>query len=109
MVRVITVARKPCALSATANARETGAGALNIDASRIGKGDGGMRDVEESRARRYTNAGSTNFAATPGPRGGDARGRWPTNIFVLGSEMCESLARQSDGGSLLFYRHFEVE
>ena len=46
------------------------------------------RDGEPSADRRYTDAGSSNFAATPGPRGGDARGRWPPNVVLSHSEGC---------------------
>lgn len=40
------------------------------------------RDGEASAGRRYDENGGTNFAATPGPRGGDARGRWPANVVL---------------------------
>lgn len=59
-----------------------GTGALNINACRIGTGEGGERTGEASAARRYTERGATNFAARPGPRGGDARGRWPSNVIL---------------------------
>ncbi len=55
---------------------------LNIDGCRIGKGLGGQRRGEASREKRYTDKGTTNFAMKPGPRGGDARGRWPANVIV---------------------------
>lgn len=82
----IVLARKPLIGTIAANLEEHGTGALNIDASRIGVGEGGARDGEESAARRYTDAGSTNFAPMPGPRGGDAKGRWPANVIHDGSE-----------------------
>jgi DNA modification methylase len=44
------------------------------------------RDGEQSAHRRYTENGSTNFAATPGPRGGSPAGRWPANLLHDGSE-----------------------
>ena len=31
---------------------------------------------------RYTDDGGTDFAMKPGPRGGDAKGRWPTNVLL---------------------------
>jgi hypothetical protein len=43
---------------------------------------------EPSAQRRYTDRGSTNFAATPGPRGGDALGRWPANVVLSHHEDC---------------------
>lgn len=63
-------------------ALEYGSGCLNVDSGRIGVGEGGDRDGEESAAKRYTDNGSTNFAAMPGPRGGDAKGRYPANVAL---------------------------
>ena len=40
------------------------------------------REGEASAERRYTEEGSTNFAASPGPRGGDAKGRYPANLSL---------------------------
>lgn len=40
------------------------------------------REGEPSAEKRYTEEGATNFAATPGPRGGDAKGRWPANVIL---------------------------
>lgn len=82
----IVLARKPLVGTVAANVQAHGTGALNIDASRIGNGEGGNRIGEASAARRYTDDGSTNFAATPGPRGGDAKGRWPANVIHDGSD-----------------------
>ena len=81
----IVLARKPLSGTVAANVLAHGTGALNIDASRIGTGEGGGREGEASAARRYANDGATNFAATPGPRGGDAKGRWPANVIHDGS------------------------
>lgn len=44
------------------------------------------RDGEQSANRRYSEAGSTDFAATPSPRGGSPEGRWPANVIHDGSE-----------------------
>lgn len=81
----IVLARKPLAGTVAANVLAHGTGALNIDASRVGTGEGGQREGEASAARRYTDEGVTNFAPTPGPRGGDAKGRWPANVVHDGS------------------------
>lgn len=92
----------------TANILRHGTGALNIDACRIGefvnttppgtdrfnarahelgyRPNAYGRDGEASAERRYTEQGSTNFAATPGPRGGSPSGRWPANVITDGSE-----------------------
>lgn len=44
------------------------------------------RDGEPSANKTYAKNGSTNFAATPGPRGGSPAGRWPANFVHDGSE-----------------------
>lgn len=83
----ITVARKPMAGTVAANVLEHGTGALNIDGCRVEPtGESRKRVGEPSQERRYTDAGGTNFAATPGIRGGDPSGRWPANLIHDGSE-----------------------
>lgn len=77
---LICLGRKPLVGTVEKTLLTHGCGALNVDGCRIGVGEGGTRDGEASAARRYINNGNTNFAATPGPRGGDARGRWPANV-----------------------------
>lgn len=100
----IVLARKPLAGTVAANVLAHGTGALNIDGCRLAPGDGGEREGEASAQRRYTERGSTNFAPTPGPRGGDAAGRWPANV-VLDPEAAAMLDEQtgdlgvSSGGS----------
>lgn len=98
----ITVARKPLVGTVAANVQVHGTGALNIDSCRIATGDtlrigsGGIpcrhdehtprgRANEASADRCYADTGSTNFAMTPGPRGGDPSGRWPANLIHDGS------------------------
>ncbi|MFC5372950.1 DNA-methyltransferase [Brevundimonas faecalis] len=81
----IVVARPPMIGTIAANLEAHRTGALNIDGCRIGAGGGGERDGEPSAARRYVDQGATNFAPLPGPRGGDARGRWPANVIHDGS------------------------
>lgn len=103
----IAVARKPLIGSVEANWLAYGTGALNIKGCRIDgvKPDttqlrGGIpcrhdsdtpraprgREGEASSERRYNEHGSTDFAATPGPRGGDPEGRWPANVAHDGSD-----------------------
>ncbi|MBA3055030.1 MAG: site-specific DNA-methyltransferase [Sphingomonadales bacterium] len=84
----IVLARKPLIGTVAANVLRHGTGALNIDASRVGTGEGGGggRDSNASAARRYADKGSTDFAPTPGPRGGDAKRRWPANVVHDGSD-----------------------
>lgn len=100
----IVVARKPLIGTVAANVFQHGTGALNIDGCRIETnsevltaGSGNIpcrhpeglprsRDGEASAASRYQDSGSTNFAALPGPRGGDIKGRWPANLIHDGSD-----------------------
>lgn len=81
----IVLARKPLEGTVAANLARWGVGSLNIDACRVGEGAGGDRDGEPSALRRYTGRGATSFSLQPGPRGGDARGRWPANLIHDGS------------------------
>jgi DNA modification methylase len=98
----IVLARKPLIGTVEANWQKYGTGALNIAECRIGTGDdkatggtGGIpcrhsehesRTGEASANRRYDTVGGTDFAMTPGPRGGDPLGRWPANIIHDGSD-----------------------
>ena len=92
----ICLARKPLIGTVAANVLAHGVGALNIDGCRVGTADelragkgelwSHRRDGEASAERRYQDRGSTNFAATPGPRGGDPAGRWPANLIHDGSD-----------------------
>lgn len=93
----ICLARKPLDGTVAANVLEHGTGAINIDGCRIEGGEGGNRGGEESSERRYTDHGATNFAATPGPRGGDSKGRWPANIIHDGSDEVVASFPDSDG------------
>lgn len=82
----IIMARKSLRGTVAGNVRRYGTGAVNIDASRIGSSVGGERAGERagepSAERRYAGRGSTTFSLLPGPRGGDALGRWPANIAL---------------------------
>ncbi len=107
----IIVARKPLMGTVAKNVQEYGTGALNIDGCRVGdfvnttppgtdrynqanyehgyrpnayQGNG--RDGEASAEKRYDKEGGTNFAATPGPRGGSPAGRFPANLIHDGSD-----------------------
>lgn len=98
----IILARKPLAGTVAENMRVHGVGMIDIDGCRIEgapdfrSGTGGIpcrndskgpsrRPNEASAERRYAEAGATNFAVTPGPRGGDPKGRWPANVAHDGS------------------------
>ena len=82
------LARKPLDGTIAKNCIEYGTGALNIDGCRVGTGRGGDRDGEKSKNRRYTERGGTNFAPTPGPRGGDIAGRWPPHLLLSHGPDC---------------------
>lgn len=90
----IVMAMKPLDGTFAENAQRHGVAGLNIDGSRIGVGDGGQRDGEKTARKRYADRGATNFAPTPGPRGGDARGRWPANL-LLDEQAAEQLDAQT--------------
>lgn len=84
----IYVGQKPFSeVNGTANVQRWGTGAINVDGCRIGEGEGGARDGEQSAQQRYTDRGSTNFAPLPGPRGGSADGRWPANLILDDSQI----------------------
>ncbi|ULQ45838.1 site-specific DNA-methyltransferase [Flagellatimonas centrodinii] len=110
----VVVARKPLAGTVAANVLAHGTGVLNIDGCRVGTedqlrvGSGGIpcrhdeqtprsRQGEPSADRRYDTAGSTNFAATPGHRGGDPAGRWPANLIHDGSDEVVAAFPQAPG------------
>lgn len=97
----IIMARKPLVGTVAANVAAFGTAALNIDDCRIETADtlregaGAIpcrhdettprgRAGEASADRRYAKH-SGDFSATPGPRGGDAAGRWPANVIHDGS------------------------
>lgn len=113
----ICMARKPLIGTVAANVLAHGTGALNIDACRIPTGEalragsGGIpcrhdervprtRSGEASAERRYIETGGTNFAMKPGPRGGDAAGRWPANLIHDGSEEVVALFPESTSGAM---------
>lgn len=83
----IVIARKPLISTVAENVAIHGTGALNIDGCRVKPtGESRERIDEKSQDRRYTESGGTNFAVTPGIRGGDPAGRWPANFIHDGSE-----------------------
>lgn len=110
----IVCARKPLIGTVAENWAAHGTGALNIDACRIQTaeelriGAGATwdamhkhegREGEPSAQRRYTEQGGTNFAATPGPRGGDPMGRWPANLIHDGSDELVALFPREAGAA----------
>lgn len=99
----ICVARKPLAKGHTvaANVLAFGTGAINVDGCRVEPtGESRARIGETSQDQRYTDAGGTNFAATPGVRGGAPEGRWPANIIHDGSAEVVALFPESTSGAM---------
>lgn len=97
----ICMARKPFKGTVATNVLAHGTGAINIDACRVEPtGESRDRVGEASQDNRYASAGATNFAATPGPRGGDAAGRWPANLITDGSPEVVALFPESSSGAM---------
>lgn len=101
----IVVARKPLySKTLVENVDKFGVGALHIDACRVGDGSeskGPRSDTEESAHKRYTDVGAMTFANTPGPRGGDVRGRFPSNVILsdeVASVLDEEVPNAGAGG-----------
>lgn len=97
----IVLAMKPCEGTFAQNAEKWGVAGLNIDGCRIQNKTGSEqadrgREGEASAERRYTDKGGTNFAMKPGPRGGDAKGRFPANV-LLGDEEVENMLDEQSG------------
>lgn len=115
--------RKPLVGTVAENVLAHGTGGINIDACRVGdfvnttppgtdrfnqanydQGyrpgayQGNSRDGESSANKRYADKGITNFAATPGPRGGCHAGRWPANLLHDGSESVVAMFPSDAGG-----------
>lgn len=110
----IVCARKPLIGTVAENFAAHGTGALNIDACRIptdealrvGAGTtwdafhrNEGREGEPSAQRRYQSNGGTDFAMTPGPRGGSAAGRWPANLMHDGSDEVSAMFPQTTSGA----------
>lgn len=100
------LARKPLIGTVAENVLAHGTGAINVDGCRVPSEGGRHREGEASQDRRYANNGATNFAATPGPRGGDPNGRWPANLIHDGSD--EVLAAFPDTKSGLLQTHHQM-
>lgn len=83
------LARKPLVGTVAQNVLMHGTGALNVDGCRIASATPGRcREGEPSQERRYADRGATNFAATPGPRGGAPEGRWPAHLVLSHNAEC---------------------
>lgn len=94
----IVLAQKPFSeKTGAANLLKHGVGAVNVDGCRVPSQGGRARENEPSQETRYTARGATNFAATPGPRGGDPKGRHPANLIHDGSESVVALFPDSKG------------
>ena len=79
----ITMARKPLVGTVAANVLEHGAGALNIDGSRVDAGDG--RPLIESKSEASLNAFGNGLNGSRSA-GVTTQGRWPANLIHDGSD-----------------------
>jgi hypothetical protein len=103
---MILLARKPLIGTVAQTVLATGCGGLNIDGCRVPGNTPDSREGEPSAGRRYSEKGATNFAATPGPRGGDPAGRWPPNVLHDGSpEVLQAFGRFGETKSTAQVRH----
>lgn len=94
----IIVARKPLEGTVANTVTKFGTGAINIDGCRIPvEPHDSSRDGEMTADARYADRGSTNFSASPGPRGGDERGRFPANLIHDGSDEVLACFPESKG------------
>lgn len=92
----IVLARKAVEGTVAGNVLTWGTGGLAVEACRVETAEqlragagvlwSHQRDGEASAQRRYADRGGTNFAMTPGPRGGSPSGRWPANVLHDGSD-----------------------
>jgi len=97
----ITLARKPLIGTVATNVLSHGTGAINIDRCRIEpSGESRPRINEPSQGKQYRESGSTNFSATPGPRGGAPLGRWPANLIHDGSADVVALFPETTSGAM---------
>lgn len=98
LLEPIFLGQKPFdAKNGAANLLKHGVGAVNIDGCRVPSEGGQPRQGEASQDRRYTENGSTNFAALPVPRGGDPLGRHPGNLLLDGSDEVLAMFPDSKG------------
>lgn len=77
----IVMARKPLVGTVAANVLAHGTGALNVDACRIGTGDG-RRSPAGADGRIHRTTGNTYGEATAGETFNHNVGRWPANVLL---------------------------
>ncbi|KKN41368.1 hypothetical protein LCGC14_0723890, partial [marine sediment metagenome] len=80
-------------------ALSNGKGCSWLDDCRIPTGENHAnrdRIGERTKDQRYTDKGNTNFAATPGPRGGDGAGRFPANVLVSDDALDDGIKRTTN-------------
>lgn len=96
----IVLARKPFKGTVEACRAKYGTATLSIDACKLDNptGSGPRSASEPSAQRRYQDEGVTDFAHTPGPRGGSEDGRWPPNLCID-----ESVAEDMGAACRTFY------
>jgi DNA modification methylase len=87
----ILVAQKPVENTFADNAKKWGVSGINIDDCRIPVGSKSKskdRDGEKTKHKKYSQKGSTDYAMSPGPRGGSNKGRFPTNTVLSHHPEC---------------------
>jgi len=92
-MRVVTVSRRPCiASSTTANITEYEAGAINIDACRIGFSsvqDQGTYKANASGDRGHEDNRTRGLDFKMGCGTADGTGRWPANVVLMHRAGCK--------------------
>jgi len=88
---IIIVAQKPYKGKPIDCITTTGAGALNVDAARIGSGDGLARNNAHGDNGWKNSSGGPNTAALREAEGLPALGRWPANFMLQHSPNCNGV------------------
>lgn len=92
----ILMARKPFSGTVALNIQKHGAGALNIDACRIGYEEGGSLATNPSRRTHINGGNGGNIISHENERRvviPNKSGRWPANVVLSHSEACVKTGR----------------
>jgi hypothetical protein len=97
-VRIVHVARKPLAGSVASNVLEHGAGAINIDGTRVA---GVVPQVTQGSSSRIYGGGSGLFPEGKRLSQPNPGGRWPANMVLEHLEGCVAVGTRQVKGSQL--------